>query len=102
MLAVLAAAGAGTYVVRRQLRPLREVAATAHAVSELPLASGAIALEERVPAHLTDERTEVGQVGAALNTLLDHVETCRWRPGTAASSRSGSSWPTPPTSCAHH
>ena len=42
-------AGAGTVVVRRQLRPLREVAATAHAVSELPLASGAIALEERVP-----------------------------------------------------
>ena len=60
-------------VVRRQLRPLREVAATAHAVSELPLASGAIALEERVPAHLTDERTEVGQVGSALNAMLDHV-----------------------------
>ena len=28
-----------------------------------------------MPAHLTDERTEVGQVGAALNTLLAHVET---------------------------
>ena len=64
----------GTVVVRRQLRPLREVAATAHAVSELPLASGAIALEERVPEHLTDERTEVGQVGSALNTMLEHVE----------------------------
>jgi two-component system OmpR family sensor kinase len=73
LLAVAAAAGVGTLVVRRQLRPLREVAATAHAVSELPLASGAITLEERVPAHLTDERTEVGQVGAALNTMLDHV-----------------------------
>jgi two-component system OmpR family sensor kinase len=73
LLAVLAAAGVGTVVVRRQLRPLREVAATAHAVSELPLASGAITLEERVPDHLTDERTEVGQVGAALNTMLDHV-----------------------------
>ena len=74
LLAVLAAAGVGTVVVRRQLRPLREVAATAHAVSELPLASGAIALEERVPEHLTDERTEVGRVGAALNTMLEHVE----------------------------
>ena len=71
--AVLGAAGIGTFVVRRQLRPLREVAATAHAVSELPLASGAITLDERVPAHLTDERTEVGQVGSALNTMLDHV-----------------------------
>jgi two-component system OmpR family sensor kinase len=75
VLAVLAAAGVGTVVVRRQLRPLREVAATAHAVSELPLASGAIALEERVPEHLTDASTEVGQVGAALNTMLEHVES---------------------------
>jgi two-component system, OmpR family, sensor kinase len=75
LLATLAAAGIGTLVVRRQLRPLREVAATAHAVAELPLASGAIALEERVPEHLTDERTEVGRVGAALNTMLEHVES---------------------------
>jgi two-component system OmpR family sensor kinase len=73
LLALLAAGGIGSVLVRRQLRPLREVAATAHAVSELPLASGAITLDERVPAHLTDVRTEVGQVGAALNTMLDHV-----------------------------
>jgi two-component system OmpR family sensor kinase len=75
MLAVLGAGGAALIVVRRQLRPLREVAATAHSVSELPLAEGEIDLTERVPDHLTDERTEVGQVGAALNTLLEHVET---------------------------
>jgi two-component system, OmpR family, sensor kinase len=73
LLGVVAAGSAALVVVRRQLRPLREVAATAHAVSELPLASGGIALEERVPAHLTDERTEVGQVGSALNAMLDHV-----------------------------
>jgi two-component system OmpR family sensor kinase len=65
---------AGTVVVRRQLRPLREVAATAHTVAALPLASGDVDLAERVPDRLTDERTEVGQVGAALNTLLSHVE----------------------------
>ena len=64
----------GLIVVRRQLRPLREVAATAHRVSELPLASGEIEMTERVPDRLADERTEVGQVGAALNTMLDHVE----------------------------
>ena len=75
LLGVLAAAGIGTYVVRRQLRPLREVAATAHAVAALPLAAGEIDLTERVPEHLTDERTEVGQVGAALNALLSHVES---------------------------
>jgi two-component system, OmpR family, sensor kinase len=75
LLGVLAAAGIGTYVVRRQLRPLHEVASTAHSVAALPLAAGEIDLSERVPAHLTDERTEVGQVGAALNALLTHVES---------------------------
>ncbi len=74
-LGIAAAAGVGTFLVRRQLRPLREVATTAHNVAELPLATGEIDLAERVPAHLTDERTEVGQVGAALNTLLAHVES---------------------------
>ena len=77
VLVVLGAAAAwlaGRVVVRRQLRPLQEVATTAHAVAELPLASGEIGVTERVPAHLTDEHTEVGQVGAALNTLLAHVE----------------------------
>lgn len=72
--AVAAAGAAGTVVVRRQLAPLREVAATAHRVAELPLASGEIEMTERVPARLTDERTEVGQVGSALNAMLDHVE----------------------------
>lgn len=72
--AVALAAGAGTLVVRRQLAPLREVAATAHRVAELPLASGEIEMAARVPGRLTDERTEVGQVGSALNTMLDHVE----------------------------
>ncbi|HEY3530722.1 MAG TPA: HAMP domain-containing sensor histidine kinase [Nocardioides sp.] len=73
LLGVAAAAGAGTYVVRRQLRPLREVASTAHTVARLPLAEE-IAIAPRVPEHLTDERTEVGQVGSALNSLLVHVE----------------------------
>ena len=75
LLGLLAAGGLGTVLVRRQLRPLTEVASTARSVAELPLSSGAIDLTERVPAHLTDERTEVGQMGSALNTLLAHVET---------------------------
>ncbi len=74
-LGALLAAGGGLLLVRRQLRPLTEVAATAHAVAQLPLSRGDIDLTERVPGHLTDERTEVGRVGAALNVLLDHVET---------------------------
>ena len=32
-----------------------------------------MALHERVPASDTDPRTEVGQVGAALNRMLGHV-----------------------------
>jgi len=74
-LGIAAAAGASLLVVRRQLRPLNEVAATAHEVAALPLGEGEIDLAQRVPEHLTDERTEVGQVGAALNALLAHVET---------------------------
>ena len=74
LLGVAVAGAVGVVVVRRQLQPLREVAGTAHAVAALPLASGAIEMTVRVPAHLTDEETEVGQVGAALNTLIQHVE----------------------------
>lgn len=75
LLGVAAAAGVGLVVVRRQLRPLTEVARTAHDVAALPLASGEVDLSTRVPARLTDDQTEVGQVGAALNTLLAHVES---------------------------
>lgn len=74
LLAVVAAGLAATVVVRRQLRPLREVAATAHEVATLPLAEREVALGGRVPAYLVDERSEVGRVGAALEALLAHVE----------------------------
>jgi two-component system OmpR family sensor kinase len=72
--AVVAVVG-GQLLVRRQLRPLRQVAATAHDVARLPLAEGEIQLAQRVPQTLTDEQSEVGRVGAALNTLLAHVES---------------------------
>ncbi|PZH08650.1 two-component sensor histidine kinase [Streptomyces sp. NTH33] len=69
----LAAAGiAGALWVRWALRPLRRVAQTAVRVSELPLASGEVALPPRAPR--TDPRSEVGQVAAAFNRMLHHVE----------------------------
>ncbi len=71
--ALLAAALAGAVIVRRALRPLRRVAATASRVSTLPLERGEVDLADRVAGGDTDPRTEVGQVGAALNRLLDHV-----------------------------
>ncbi|MFI1200896.1 sensor histidine kinase [Streptomyces sp. NPDC020883] len=70
----LVAAGiAGSAMVGIALRPLRRVAATATRVSELPLHQGEVALHVRVPAAEADARTEVGQVGAALNRMLGHV-----------------------------
>jgi two-component system OmpR family sensor kinase len=71
--ALLIAALAGTQVVRVALRPLGRVAATARRVAELPLARGQVTLAERVPE--SDPRTEVGQVGAAFNRMLEHVES---------------------------
>jgi two-component system OmpR family sensor kinase len=69
----LAGAGvAGAVAVRRSLRPLEEMAATASRVSALPLGSGEVDLAERVP--VGDARDEVGQVGTALNRMLDHVD----------------------------
>ncbi len=62
----------GTAWVRASLRPLRRVAATATRVTQLPLGSGEVSLPERVPD--ANPATEVGQVGAAFNRMLGHVE----------------------------
>ncbi|MGW1842755.1 ATP-binding protein [Streptomyces sp. NPDC001966] len=70
---LIAAGLAGAAIVGVALRPLHRVAATATLVSELPLHSGEVALLERVPQAQADPRTEVGQVGAALNRMLGHV-----------------------------
>lgn len=71
---LLVLAVAISLLIRRSLAPLRAVAATATHVAALPLAEGAVSIAERVPAAQADERTETGRVGAALNTLLDHVD----------------------------
>jgi two-component system OmpR family sensor kinase len=68
-----AAVIAGYVLVGVATRPLRKVAATATRVSELPLHTGEVNLSERVPESETDPHTEVGQVGAALNRMLNHV-----------------------------
>jgi two-component system OmpR family sensor kinase len=60
-------------IVRRSMRPLERMAGTARAVAELPLHEGEVDLGVRVPDKDTDPRTEIGQVGAALNQMLGHV-----------------------------
>ena len=69
---VLFVAGSGVGLVRLSLRPLRRVATTATMVTELPLDTD-VSLPARVPDD--DPRTEVGQVGAAFNRMLQHVES---------------------------
>ena len=76
MAGALVVATVGAFlIVRRTLRPLDRVAATARQVSTMPLHRGEVDLGIRVPARDTDPRTEVGQVGAALNQMLGHVST---------------------------
>ena len=72
-IALLVGAFAVYWIVRRSLRPLDRVVQTARAVSTLPLDRGEVDLGVRVPEEDTDTRTEIGQVGAALNQMLGHV-----------------------------
>lgn len=65
------AAVAGALILRLALRPLHRVTATASRVAELPLDEGEVALVERVVD--PNPHTEVGQVGVALNRMLDNV-----------------------------
>ncbi len=57
-----------TVLVRRGLRPLREMAGTADAI-----ASGD--LTRRVPEERTGTRDEVGRLGVALNEMLSQIES---------------------------
>ncbi|WP_369249811.1 sensor histidine kinase [Streptomyces sp. R41] len=70
-----AAACVCAVVIRRQLRPLGRVAATAVEVSRSPLAHGEATGLTRVPDADADPGSEAGQVGAALNRMIDHVES---------------------------
>ncbi|MFI1029046.1 sensor histidine kinase [Streptomyces sp. NPDC020951] len=70
-----AAACTSALVIRRQLRPLGRVAATAAEVARVPLDRGEVAPLTRVAPRDTDPGTEAGQVGVVLNRLIDHVES---------------------------
>ena len=63
---LLALAAGGFWVVRLGLRPLREMERTAGAIA-------AGDLSQRV--ERADERTEVGRLGLALNTMLSQIES---------------------------
>lgn len=73
VIALVAATTAGVIIIRRALAPLRRVAQTASAVAGLPLARGEVELPVRVGESDANPSTEVGQLGAALNQMLDHI-----------------------------
>jgi two-component system, OmpR family, sensor kinase len=74
LVGILLVALATWFIVSFALRPLRRVAATATEVASMELDRGDVDLSVRVPDADTDTRTEVGQVGAAFNTMLGHVD----------------------------
>jgi two-component system OmpR family sensor kinase len=73
VIALAAATIAGVVIIRRALAPLRRVAATARKVSSLPLSRGEVELPVRVSEGDANPSTEVGQLGSALNRMLDHI-----------------------------
>lgn len=73
VIALVAATSAGVVIIRRALAPLRRVAQTASEVVELPLDRGEVELPVRVPESDANPSTEVGQLGSALNRMLDHI-----------------------------
>ncbi|MCV7103454.1 HAMP domain-containing histidine kinase [Mycobacterium palustre] len=73
VIALAAATTAGIVIIRRALAPLRRVAQTASQVVELPLDRGEVELPVRVPESDANPSTEVGQLGSALNRMLDHI-----------------------------
>ena len=73
-IALLAATIAGMLVIRRQLAPLSRVSAAAREVADLELDRG----EVRLPTPIVrvdpaGAHTEVGQLGSALNRMLDRI-----------------------------
>jgi two-component system, OmpR family, sensor kinase len=73
VIALAAATTAGIVIIRRALAPLRRVAQTAGEVVDLSLDRGEVALPMRVLESDANPRTEVGQLGSALNRMLDHI-----------------------------
>jgi two-component system, OmpR family, sensor kinase len=73
VIALGAATGAGVVIIRRAVAPLRRVAQTASEVVDLPLDRGEVELPVRVAESDANPSTEVGQLGSALNRMLDHI-----------------------------
>ncbi|AQP47266.1 hypothetical protein BW730_06880 [Tessaracoccus aquimaris] len=63
------------YAVRRTLVSLSRVAAVATEISGMSLSSGDVSIATRVGDADADQDNEAGQVGSAINSMLDNVES---------------------------
>lgn len=73
-IAVVSAIGIGWVLLRRALRPLEVVAATAQAVSATELSSTGVQLSARIPEEYVDSTSEVGRVAGSFNQMLTHID----------------------------
>ena len=73
-IAIAVAAVVGMWALRVGLRPLDRMRQTALAVAGQPLDRGHVELSQRVPPDLARPDREIGQLGVALNQMLDHVD----------------------------
>ena len=72
--ALAAATAAGIWIIRRQLEPLAKVSAAARDVADLELDKGEVRLPTPIVVVDPDSaHTEVGQLGSALNRMLDRI-----------------------------
>ena len=74
LVALVVATTAGILIIRRQLAPLSRVSAAARDVADRELDKG----EVRLPSHIVkvdpaSAHTEIGQLGSALNRMLDRI-----------------------------
>ena len=74
IVAIAFAGALGAYGARMTLRPLDRMRITAQQVTKQRLDRGQVTVGFRVPRDLANPSTEVGQLGDALNNMLDHVD----------------------------
>jgi two-component system OmpR family sensor kinase len=74
VVALLGATIAGIWIIRRQLAPLSRVSASAREVADLELDTGEVRLPKTiVRVDPAGAHTEIGQLGSALNRMLDRI-----------------------------
>jgi two-component system OmpR family sensor kinase len=74
VVALLGATIAGIWIIRRQLAPLSRVSAAAREVADLELDTGEVRLPKMiVRVDPAGGHTEIGQLGSALNRMLDRI-----------------------------